>query len=270
MGMEIELDYTKSAYENAGHYYDRAKKLGQKQKGAAKALKDLGAQLEEAREKASRKKEVRVSVILKKEWYEKFHWLRASNGMLAVGGRDAAQNEMLNSKYFSEADLFFHADIFGASVFILKDGASAPRPVRDEVANFAACYSSAWKQGLRVIDVYSMRREQVTKSSQKGSLGTGSFLLKGEREWYRNCPLELIFSVDKSGFLSVVPRSTFEALKSDSAYAAVLQGRDKKSDAAKKISKIIGYKDLDHIIRELPAGDFSISPGLAHKPIHSD
>ena len=36
--MEIEIDYTKSAYENAGHYYDRAKKLGQKQKGAEKAL----------------------------------------------------------------------------------------------------------------------------------------------------------------------------------------------------------------------------------------
>jgi predicted ribosome quality control (RQC) complex YloA/Tae2 family protein len=267
MGMEIELDYTKSAYENAGHYYDRAKKLGQKQKGAAVALKNLRAQLEETREKAERKKEVKVSVILKKEWYEKFHWLRASSGLFAVGGRDAAQNEMLNSKYFSEADLFFHADIFGASVFILKDGATAVKAVRDEVAHFAACYSSAWKQGLRVIDVYSMRREQVTKSSQKGSLGTGSFLLKGEREWYRNCPLELIFFVDKSGFLAVVPRNTFEKLKAEGSYAVILQGRDKKSDAAKKISKIIGYKDLDHIIRELPAGDFSITPGIPHKPV---
>ena len=205
-------------------------------------------------------------MILKKEWYEKFHWLKASNGMIAVGGRDAAQNEMLNSKYFTEQDLFFHADIFGASVFILKDGSSAPKPVRDEVAHFAACYSSAWKQGLRNIDVYSMRREQVTKSSQKGSLGTGSFLLKGEREWYRNSPLELMFFVDKSGALSIVPRITFERTKPDCAYAVALQGRDKKSDAAKKISKIIGYKDLDHIIRELPAGDFSISPGKAYAP----
>ncbi|MDE1865717.1 MAG: DUF814 domain-containing protein [Candidatus Micrarchaeota archaeon] len=267
MGMEIELDYTKSAYENAGHYYDRAKKLGQKQKGAGKALKDLGAQLEEARAKAERKKEAKISVIVKKEWYERFHWLKTSDGMVAVGGRDASQNETLNSKYFTDSDLFFHADIFGASVFILREGTSARKDTRDEVANFAACYSSAWKQGLRVIDVYSMRREQVTKSSQKGSLGTGSFLLKGEREWYRNCPLELIFFADKSGSLVAVPRLTFERLKPDSQYAVVLQGREKKSDAAKKISKMINYKDLDHIIRELPAGEFSVSAGIPYKPV---
>jgi hypothetical protein len=173
---------------------------------------------------------------------------------------------MLNSKYFTDADLFFHADIFGAGVFILKDGASASKPIRDEVAHFAACYSSAWKQGLRVIDVYSMRREQVTKSSQKGSLGTGSFLLKGEREWYRNSPLELMFYLDKSGSLNIVPRITFERTRPDCAYAVALQGRDKKSDAAKKIAKLLGYKDLDHIVRELPAGDFSISAGKAYVP----
>jgi predicted ribosome quality control (RQC) complex YloA/Tae2 family protein len=266
--MEIEIDYTKSAYENAGHYYDRAKKLGQKQKGAEKSIINLKAQLEEAKEKSERKREVKVSVILKKEWYERFHWLKTSNGMMAVGGRDAHQNEMLNSKYFTEADLFFHADIFGASVFVLRDGASARKETRDEVAHFAACYSSAWKQGLRVIDVYSMRREQVTKSSQKGSLGTGSFLLKGEREWYRNCPLELILYLDKSGALIIVPRLTFEKLNPEGAYAVILQGRDKKSDAAKKISKILGYKDLDRIVRELPAGDFSISAGKVAP--HSD
>lgn len=265
--MEIEIDYTKSAYENAGRYYDRAKKLGLKQKGAAKALGDLSAQLEAEKAKAQWKKEKKISVITKKSWYERFHWFRTSNELIVVGGRDAAQNEALNSKQFGDADLFFHADIFGAAVFILKEGATAPKPIRDEVASFAACYSSAWKQGLRVIDVYSMRREQVTKSTQKGSLGTGSFLLKGEREWYRNCPLELIFTTDPSGGLLVMPRLTFETLKLQAKYAIVLQGKDKKSDAAKKVSKIIGYKDLDHIIRELPAGDFSITAGGTYESV---
>lgn len=265
--MEIEIEYTRSAYENAGHYYDRAKKLGQKQKGAEKALKDLNAQLDQAKAKAAKKREIKMSVILKKEWYEKFHWFKTSSGLIAIGGRDAHQNETLNSKYFTEADLFFHADIFGAAVFVLKDGTTARKDIRDEVSHFAACYSSAWKQGMRVVDVYSMRREQVTKSSQKGSLGTGSFLLKGEREWYRNCPLELIFFADKSGMLVVLPRIAFERLKPEAQYAIVLQGREKKSDAAKKISKIINFKDLDQIIRELPAGDFSIAPGIPYRPV---
>jgi hypothetical protein len=73
--------------------------------------------------------------------------------------------------------------------------------------------------------------------------------------------------LDKDGRLTIVPKSTFEKLQPDCAYAVALQGRDKKSDAAKKISKILGYKDLDQIIRELPAGDFSISEGAAYKPV---
>jgi predicted ribosome quality control (RQC) complex YloA/Tae2 family protein len=254
--MEIEIDYTKSAHENAGDHYDRAKKLLLKAQGAQKAIADLKKALAQA-EKSAVVEERRKVTISKREWYEKFRWMHTSGGSLAIGGRDAHQNELINSKHFEDQDLFFHADIFGAAVFVLKDGAKASKEEGEEVAHFAACYSSAWKEGLRNIDVYAMRREQVSKSTQKGSLGTGSFLLKGEREWHRSVPLGLVFFV-KDGVLNVVPKIAFERLKVAAASVSVTQGNDKKSDAAKKISKALGYEELDRIMMDLPAGSFHI------------
>ena len=183
--------------------------------------------------------------------------------MLAIGGRDAQQNEMLNSKYFGDSDLFFHADIFGAPVVILKDGAKADNATREEVAQFAACYSSAWKQMLGVVDVYAMRREQVSKSSEKGYLGTGSFLLKGEREWYRGMKLELAMFLD-NGRLMAVPSKAFEKMRFEKLqYARITLGDSIKSDAAKRIARILGYDNLDAIMVRLPAGTFSVAAGAA-------
>ncbi len=256
--MEIKIDYTKSAHENAGDYYNRAKRLVQKRAGAEKAIKELERSLKDAEKKALQKRqEVRKVIDTKKEWYESFHWFMTSDGLLAIGGRDARQNELMNSRHFTESDLFFHADVFGASVFILKEGLGAGQKSKEETAHFAACYSSAWASGTRSTDVYAMRREQVSKSTGKGSLGTGSFLLKGEREWYRNVPLMLSFFLTK-GKLNAIPSIESGRIEAD-GLVNVAQGDLKKSDAAKQIAKMLGYNDIDYIMRQLPpTGGFSV------------
>ncbi len=258
MIMEIEIDFTKSAQDNANDYYKRSKKLILKKEGAEKAVKELQDKLSEAKANATKQPERRIIKTMKKEWYEVFHWFYTSNNMLAIGGRDAHQNELLNSKHFEEKDLFIHADIFGASVVILKNGTTATREVRSEVAEFAACYSSAWKEGLRTVDVYAMERKQVSKSSSKGSLGTGSFLLSGERDWYRSMQLKLIMFI-RGDRLITVPEATFSKIKEEGMrYAKVSQGNFKKSDAAKKIMAKLEYNDIDTIMRQLPVGSFRI------------
>ncbi|MDE1868878.1 MAG: DUF814 domain-containing protein [Candidatus Micrarchaeota archaeon] len=257
--MKIKIDYKKSAQENANDYYNKSKKLNQKKAGAEKAIKILEKRLAEHEAKPSEKKEKRVVKTTEKKWYEKFHWFYTSNNMLAIGGRDAHQNEQLNSKHFEEKDLFFHADIFGASAVILIDGTSSPADVREEVAQFAACYSRAWEEMLRSVDVYAMRRNQVSKSTSKGSLGTGSFLLTGEREWFRSMTLNLAMYV-ADGELRTVPMATFVKLGLKSAYATITQGNLKKSDAAKKVMQTLGYEDLDNVMRQLPNGTFKIEP----------
>ncbi|MDE1833399.1 MAG: DUF814 domain-containing protein [Candidatus Micrarchaeota archaeon] len=254
--MEIKIDFTKSAQDNANDYYSRAKKLVQKRAGAEKAIRDLEKKLKEEEQK-SVEKERRVLKVVKREWYESFRWFFTSNNMLVIGGRDAHQNELLNSKHFGDRDLFFHANIFGAPVTILKDGVDTAKEVKEEVAQFAASYSSAWEEGLRSIDVYAMRRNQVSKSSEKGSLGTGSFLLKGERDWYRNIELSLVMFV-KDGRLNTAPMRTFQKLEGMGKHVVVSQGEMKKSDAGKKIAAYLSLDDLDNVIRQLPTGSFSL------------
>jgi predicted ribosome quality control (RQC) complex YloA/Tae2 family protein len=257
---EIEVDFTKSAQQNADEYYKKSKKLILKKEGAEKAVAELKQRLEKAeKESAGAAKARRIIKVAKKEWYEKFHWFFTSNEMLVIAGRDAHQNEMLNSKHFEDNDLFFHANIFGAPVTILKNGIHANLETKQEVAQFAASYSSAWKQGLHTIDIYAMKREQVSKSTGKGSLGTGSFLLSGERDWYRDVRLALIMYV-KDGRLCTIPYLTFERIKATVKEHAMIElGNDRKSEAAKKISKRLGYDDIDSIIQALPAGEFKIS-----------
>ncbi len=261
MIMKVTIDFTKSAQENADLYYKKSKKLLQKKAGAEQAIKDLEKKLGKVSE--TTKTVVRTKmVVAEKEWYEKFHWTTTSDGMLVIGGRDAHQNELLNSKHFDDNDLFFHANIFGASVTILKNGINATKEAMEETAQMAACYSSAWKEGLHTVDVYAMRRNQVSKSTGKGSIATGSFLLSGERQWYRNVSLSLIFFV-KDGKIVAAPEITFYRLKekgnSPAKYVNVRQGNMKKSDAAKKISKALEFTELDTIMQQLPAGEFKVS-----------
>jgi predicted ribosome quality control (RQC) complex YloA/Tae2 family protein len=264
--LKMRIDLKKNAQKNADDYYTKSKKLLQKVEGAKKAVADLEAKLKKLEAEARAKQESSSAARIKqrkKEWFESFHWFNTSGGFLVVGGRDATQNELLNSKHFDENDLFFHANIFGASVTILKNGEAATASDKEETAQFAASYSSAWKDMVGAVDVYAMKRGQVGKSSSGGYLSKGSFSLSGEREWYRNIELGLaMFHSD--GRLNTIPLRALEKIKRNhdaTGYAVISLGKDKKSEAAKAVSKMIGYADIDNIMQQLPAGTFRIVRG---------
>ncbi|MDE1860374.1 MAG: DUF814 domain-containing protein [Candidatus Micrarchaeota archaeon] len=273
--MELKIDYTKSAQQNAEEYFERSKRARRKAEGAEQAILDLERKRKEIEGK--KRDEKRIRHVEEKKWYEKFNWFFASNGMLCIGGRSAQQNELINSKHFDDNDLFFHADIFGASVVILKDGVKASQGVREEAAQFAGIFSSAWEDGASTVNVYSLKRPQVSKSKEKGSLGTGSFLLEGEREWFKGMALELAVFMNETTIglqarpvkfipeVKIIPDAigiNFAPLKTCnelniSRYMLLRPGKVKKSDAAKLISKALRYPDLDYIMQHLPAGSFS-------------
>ncbi|MDE1823374.1 MAG: DUF814 domain-containing protein [Candidatus Micrarchaeota archaeon] len=254
--MEIEIDLNKSAQDNANDYFNRSKKAKRKAEGAELAVKELEAK-KKGIEGIEQKRRV-VKKIEKKEWYERFNWFMTSGGMLAIGGRNAQQNELINSKYFESNDLFFHADVFGASAVILKNGVESEKAAREEAAQFAACFSRAWEGGSSSATVYSLKREQISKSKEKGALGTGSFLMSGEREWFKNIALELAAFMD-NGRIRIVPMSTCIALQAK-GYLVLKPGNRKKSDAAKMICGRLGFGDIDYVMQHLPAGGFSLKP----------
>ncbi len=262
--MEADIDYTKSAQENAQRYFERSKEAKRKLEGAERAIKRLDGEVQSLEKSKILDKKIRK--VVEREWYEKFYWFFTSGGTLATGGRSAQQNEELASKHLGAGDLFFHANIFGASAVVLKVGKAAGDEVKEEAAQFAACFSKAWESGQSSVDVFAVGKEQLSKSSRAGYLGTGSFLMSGEREWFKNVKLELLAlllemkepreSKPQTRFC-VVPYLTYSKMQGAKGIR-LTPGKTKKSEAAGKLSRLLSYEDIDYIMQHLPPGEFHL------------
>ncbi|MGC8899704.1 MAG: NFACT RNA binding domain-containing protein [Candidatus Micrarchaeia archaeon] len=251
--MKLTLWYRKSIHENAGHYYELAKKYRKKAKAAKDALKGLEKKLEEAKKKKEKEKPA-LKVLREKEWHEKFHWFFTSQGKLALGGRDAQQNDLIYSKHIEQNDLFFHADIQGGSVVVLKNGKSASEQEKLEAAQFAACFSKAWASGFSYVDVYSATPEQLTKHSPGEYVAKGAIVVKGEKEWYKRTPLKLRVGLDEKGKVAVVPAFSKVKLKNE---ITIIPGKEEKGAIAKKLAKMLTTHP-DELLQILPSGRTSV------------
>lgn len=271
--MRLALDFNKSLQENADNYFAKSKKAKSKLEnlGAAKKLLEERLRLldeeEIERTEIARKKE--GGIKRKKEWFEKFRWFNSSDGFLVIGGRDAGTNEAIVKKHMEDCDAYFHAEIIGAPHVAVKTGGrEIPESTKIEAAIFAASYSSAWREGISYVDVYSVKPEQVSKEAPSGeSLGKGAFVIRGKREWFRKTNIELAIGLVKTNdSLAVVsgPKSAVE--KKAVIFFGIKQGRKEKSDAAKEIKKRFEKStgkrvSLDEIIAMLPSGGMEITMG---------
>jgi predicted ribosome quality control (RQC) complex YloA/Tae2 family protein len=176
-GEKVKISVRESVRENIGRLHEEGKKFRRKRDGARAALaRPLPAPAEKREKPAGGKR----------RWFHRFRWFETSDGVLVVGGRDAGQNEELVRKYLGGGDTFVHADVHGAAVVIVK-GATEHM---DEVVQFAASFSGAWKSGHAAADVYAARPDQVSKTPPSGEyLSTGGFIVRGERNWFRDVPL---------------------------------------------------------------------------------
>ena len=210
-GKVVELDFRKSAEENAARYYEGSKSSRKKLKGAEMAMeqkKEEAAKIEEAplpEQKAVVKKEKRQS----KKWFESFRWFISSTGFLIVAGKDASSNETLIKKKTEPSDLVFHTDIQGSAFVVLKakaqkgtkfagvkDGQEIPEEARKDASEIAAACSRAWSKGLGNIDVYAVKPDQVSKTPPSGmSLPKGSFMIYGTKQWFRDVEIKMSIGV---------------------------------------------------------------------------
>jgi predicted ribosome quality control (RQC) complex YloA/Tae2 family protein len=259
IGKRVKIFVHEGIEQNAGRYYDIIKKFRRKKEGALKAMKTA----------PPKKKEVRREfVFMKKLWYHRFRWFITSDGVVVLGGRDASQNEELVKKYMGGQDLFVHADVHGASVVIVKGKTGH----MDEVAQFAASYSGAWRSGHFSADVYSALPSQVSKTPESGEfISRGSFIVRGERTYYRNVPL----SVDIGLMLephAVVIGGPPETIKGKTiAFVELKPGQFEPNDVAKKVLRILkqkisedevkalkGILNTDHVAAFVPPGGSDI------------
>ena len=68
--MEVKIDFTKSAQDNADELYTKAKRLLAKKAGAAEAIKDLQKKIAAANDKEVSKQAPKILKTAKAEWYE--------------------------------------------------------------------------------------------------------------------------------------------------------------------------------------------------------
>jgi len=249
--METEIDLNKSVEENAGVYFDGAKKAKKKLKGVLEALEDSKKKLRklllEEEKFLEKEEEKKVKKEKKREWYEKFHWFISSEGFLCVGGRDATSNDIIIKKHAEKGDLVFHTDMPGSPFFIVKNGEEAGEETLRECAQATASYSRAWKLGLGTAEVYCIKPEQVRKEL---GLPKGSFMIHGKRKYFNpklECAIGLVGEEVVGGPISAVKAKTKN-------YVVVIIGREKKSSLAKRIKAKLKDGDLDEIVRFLPAG----------------
>ncbi|MCX6772491.1 MAG: NFACT RNA binding domain-containing protein [Candidatus Micrarchaeota archaeon] len=253
--MKLKLDFRKTAQENASAYYGLAKELASKEAGAKKAIEETKKEMESAGKEHELAVSSKVAPKMKrtKKWFEKYRWFYTSGEKLVVAGRDAKQNDMLVAKTMTDDDLFFHADIQGAPATILVGGKDATPQEKKEAAQFAASHSSAWKVGAAAVDVYAVKKMQLSKHAQGGFVGSGGFAISGEREWFRETPLGLAVGMQE-GIIICLPQVHPGAQKLG---AMLSLGNFEKGQAAKRVAGLL-RANPDEILLALPSGKFSI------------
>ncbi len=252
--MKIIIDPRKSVHETAAEYYEKAKKIRKKRQGIEKAIEETKKEIELEKKREEKAKKEKIEKVRKeKKWFEKFHWFISSGGRLCIGGRSADQNDLIFKKYVEDSDLFFHADITGGSVVILKDGINASEEERKEAAQAAASFSRGWKMRYASLDVYSLKKEQLSKHAEGMFVGKGGIAMEGKREWFKNTPLVVRIGKGKEG-LEIIPDCLKRKLEGE---FTLIPGKEKKEKIVNLLSKTFRVHP-DEIIELLPPGEISI------------
>jgi predicted ribosome quality control (RQC) complex YloA/Tae2 family protein len=240
---DVELDIRLSVHQNSQIYYDRAKKLSAKIKGALEAIEETKKLSEKEEAPEARKKPEKP----KQKWFEQFRWFISSDGFLVIGGRDAQSNEDIVKKYLEKRDIFFHAHVSGSPAVVIKtEGKEVPETTLIEAAQFTVSYSGIWKSGQASGDVYWVLPEQVSKTPESGEyVPKGAFVIRGKRNYYKDVLLGTALGVvlDEEERLIGGPVS---AVKSRAQFVIEIEpGEFEQNDLSKKIYRMLNDKFED-------------------------
>jgi len=237
---EIKLDFTLSATENANNFYEKAKKMQSKLDGVSKAITDVEDKIMKLRESKEIESVTSPKKIIKrdKEWYEKFNWFFTSNGKLAIGGKDATQNEILIKKYLEQDDIVFHADVYGSPFVIVKNGKESTDEERKEVAIFTLCHSRAW-QNKRIESVYWIYPHQVSKKAPSGEyIGKGAFMIYGKKNYIKDVELRYAVGIQFEPF-KIISGPVENVRRKAKYYAVLIPGDKSKEEISKQIKQFL-------------------------------
>jgi predicted ribosome quality control (RQC) complex YloA/Tae2 family protein len=279
-----DIEFQRNPARMSSMLFQRAKDLDRGLSSIDEARSRLVVQIDKLRRQVNsiESKGPAVRYVRNKEWYERYRWFITSDGLLAIGGRDASSNSAIIRKHLGEQDLVFHAEIHGSPFFILKNGHSLDNVGRSllEVGQATVSFSRAWKDGLYGSDAYWVTPAQVKKGAPTGQfLPKGSFVIEGKRNYVKGLEIQLAIGINKQKedfFLCCGP---LQAIKASSLmYAGLLPGGHDPINAAKKVRTefvsvlagstkqielsllhFVKNMSLDDYIRALPTGQSRIT-----------
>ena len=294
-GASITLEVSKTVHQNAQRYFEEASTQKSKAKGAKAALVGTKQAREKAEKRAAKDAaagRLRSRQRSKRFWFEKHRWAMLSGGHLLIGGKDAKGNDIVVRKHLSSNDLYFHADLHGAPSCSLKlkdglapnqnpseaipegvaslqivqnlaegveDARELPESLHSEAAQIAVCWSRAWGSGGAAATAFHARPSQVSKTTETGeSLGRGSFVVRGQRNWHRDLPLELAIGMAVVNGVPMPVSGTPATISENfERWGKVIPGGEKKENIANRISKATGLAQ-DDLLSCLPPGNCSL------------
>jgi predicted ribosome quality control (RQC) complex YloA/Tae2 family protein len=262
-GRDVELDPQEGVEQNADRLYGEAKRVVEKKEGAEEAIAETRAELEaiERRREEWEAGDVEsepddeaedidwlarrsIPVRQNEQWYERFRWFHTSDGFLVLGGRNADQNEELVKKYLDRGDRFFHTQVQGGPVTVLKaTGPSEPTREVDvpdgsleEAAQFAVSYSTVWKNGRFAGDAYMADPDQVSKTPESGEyLEKGGFAIRGDRTYFRDTPVGVAVGITCEPETRVIGGPPSAITDRTETAITVEPGQYAQNDAAKRL-----------------------------------
>jgi predicted ribosome quality control (RQC) complex YloA/Tae2 family protein len=279
-----EIEFQRNPARMSSMLFQRAKDLERGISSIDAARSRLVTHIDKLRKQADsiESKSPAVRYVRNKEWYERYRWFITSDGLLAIGGRDASSNSAIIRKHLRDQDLVFHAEIHGSPFFILKNDNSLDNIGRSllEVGQATVSFSRAWKDGLYGSDAYWVTPPQVKRGAPTGQfLPKGSFVIEGKRNYVKGLEIQLAIGIIRQKedfFLCCGP---LQAIKTGSLiYAGLLPGGHDPINAAKKVRNefvsvltdktkkielsllnFVKNVSLDDYVRTLPSGQSKIT-----------
>jgi predicted ribosome quality control (RQC) complex YloA/Tae2 family protein len=222
-------------------------------------------QIDKLKQQKNKKPLSSIRVLTNKEWYEKYRWFFTSDGLLAIGGKDASSNSVIIRKLLTENDYVFHAEVNGSPFFILQNANNSNIDI--------------WKGGLSSSDAYWVLSSQIKKGAPTGQyLPKGSFVIEGKRNFVKNLEIKLAIGLSFTEGKSLLTVGPYHAIKKRSILVRTLlpSGLDVVKASKKIKADFVDYSikndfsqnrieylknlSIDEIVRILPVGQCKLLP----------
>jgi predicted ribosome quality control (RQC) complex YloA/Tae2 family protein len=269
-GERIQINPDSSLQAIASTLFNESKRQANAVNDIEIAKRETEKSLERFRKQESIAKDSVVFTVQKKrEWYERYRWFFTSDGLLAIGGRDASSNSSVIRKYLENDDKVFHAEIFGSPFFLLKKSSESNMNSILETAQATVCFSRAWREGLYGLSSYWVNPDQVKTAAPSGQfIAKGSFIVEGKRNFVQVSSMRVAIGLLEKNESYSLMCGPPEPVKKNCIYYVIIEPSGfEMVEIAKKIKlEFLKFKEKENVIKSISMDDFTrvIPAGESH------